>query len=77
MIINKTSGIILKKVPMVLTNEALSTPRLTSRVKAQQKIIATIIDGKFWPPLKAGKKVPIALISMVAKAIFPSQAESQ
>ncbi len=73
---NKNNGMTLKKVPMVFTNDALSTPRLTRRVSAQQKIIAKMIDGIFCPPLKVGMNVPIALINMVAKATFPSQADN-
>ena len=74
---NKTSGMILKTVPIELMNEALSTPWLTKIVNSQQKMIATMIEGRFWPPLKIGKNVPKELISIVAKAIFPSHADSQ
>lgn len=70
MITNIINGTTLQKVPIVLTNEALSTPLLTRKVKAQQKMIATMIEGRFEPPLKTGIKVPIALISIVAKARF-------
>ncbi len=77
MITNIINGTTLQKVPIVLTNEALSTPLLTKKVKAQQKMIATMIEGRFEPPLKTGIKVPIALISIAAKARLPSQALSQ
>lgn len=77
MITNIINGTTLQKVPIVLTNEALSTPLLTKKVKAQQKMIATMIEGRFKPPLKTGIKVPIALISIAAKARLPSQALSQ
>ena len=74
---NNTSGMILKKVPIVLIKVAVSTPLLTRRVKTQQKIMATMIDVRFCPLLKTGKKVPKALISMVAKAMLPNQADNQ
>lgn len=77
MITNMINGTTLQKVPIVLTKEALSTPLLTRKVKAQQKMIAAMIDGRLEPPLKTGIRVPIALINMVAKAKLPSQADSQ
>ena len=77
MITNMINGTTLQKVPIVLTKEALSTPLLTRKVKAQQKMIATMIDGRLEPPLKTGIKVPIALINMVTKTKLPSQADSQ
>ena len=76
-ITNIINGTTLQKVPIVLMKEALSTPCSTRKVNNQQIIMAKIIDGRFWPPLNKGIKVPIALINMVAKAKFPNHAESQ
>ena len=62
---------------MAFKNEALSTPRMTKKVKAHMNSEATITHGSVFPGKNVGKKYPRVDIIIVANAMLPSHAESQ
>ena len=74
---NRNNGTNLQIVTIVLITLAPSIPLFTNKVRPQIKRLANKIEGTFCPPLNIGKNSPMALISIVAKATFPSHADNQ
>ena len=70
-------GASLQTVTIVLTTDALSTPLAMSSVNAQISTADARMDGRFWPPANAGTNVPTALMSIVQKAMFVNQSDTQ
>lgn len=67
----------LHTMTMALRNDALSTPRMTSRVSSHMMTDAMRMQGTVLPGRNAGKKYPSVDIIIVAKATLPSHALSQ
>ncbi len=76
--INTTSGTIFTTVTAAFKIMAFSTPLLISKNMSHMKTEAIAMEPQLVPVSPStGKKVPSAIIIMVAKAMFPTQPEIQ